>query len=57
MSERYAIVHWAIGNASGHGNPMPSATARAFVEAMNERHGAGTHWVGWDLSFLKDKTT
>ena len=43
--EEYAIVHWAIGNAVGHGNPMPSEAAHAIVEAMNEWYGAGTHWV------------
>ena len=43
--EEYAIVHWELGDAAGHGNPMPSAAARAFVEAMNERYGAGTHWL------------
>lgn len=39
------VLHWCIGGASGHGEPVTYALACVWIEEMNKKHGAGTHWA------------
>jgi len=39
------IVHWRIGNAQGHGSPVSFFEASLACATMNNKHGAGTHWM------------
>jgi len=43
--EVVAVIFWEIGNVSGHGSPIPLASAIAWCEHQNERWGPGTHWM------------
>lgn len=40
-----AVIHWKINEKTGHGSPMDAFVAQRFVTAMNEKWGAGTHWL------------
>ena len=44
-----ATIHWKIGQASGHGQPIDFKTASSWVEEMNKKYGQGTHWIVLDL--------
>ena len=39
------VIHWKINGTTGHGSAIPYDTAVAWVEKLNEKYGAGTHWV------------
>tara|TARA_B100000519_G_C14034093_1_gene339504 strand:- start:230 stop:409 length:180 start_codon:yes stop_codon:yes gene_type:complete len=39
------VIHWNINGETGHGSAIPYDTAVAWVEEMNAKYGAGTHWV------------
>ena len=39
------VVHWKIGNATGHGLPIKLSVAGAWVNEMNLKYGLGTHWI------------
>lgn len=41
------VIHWKIGNASGHGKTLrlDDFVARWLVENLNETYGPGTHWI------------
>ena len=43
-----ATVHWKIGSASGHGQPIDVKDALSWVEEMNRKYGADTHWLIFD---------
>lgn len=45
-----ARVCWRIGTLEGKGSFMSVALACAWAKSMNDKHGAGTHW----LEFKKD---
>ena len=44
-----AVIHWKIndnGNTvEGHGAPMSTRDAYVWIKSLNERFGAGSHWV------------
>ena len=40
-----AVIHWKINEKTGHGSPLDAFVAQRFVTAMNEKWGAGTHWI------------
>ena len=40
-----AVIHWKINGKTGHGSAVPYETAAAWVEIMNKKYGAGTHWT------------
>jgi hypothetical protein len=42
---RMARVCWKINGREGRGSPVPVACARDWVEHLNEKYGAGTHWL------------
>ena len=44
-SDMLAVIHWEINGKTGHGSAIPYDTAVAWVEEMNAKYGAGTHWV------------
>jgi len=47
-SKMLAVIHWKINDRTGHGKkPMPMDMARVWVKHMNNKYGAGTHWVEW----------
>ncbi len=39
------VIHWEINGTTGNGSAIPYETAAAWVKEMNEKYGAGTHWV------------
>ena len=39
------VVHWRLGNATGHGQPMTKESATAWADLGNKQYGAGTHRV------------
>ena len=39
------VVKWKILGVTGGGSPVRWDIGLAWVEAMNERHGEGTHWL------------
>tara|TARA_B100000700_G_scaffold181423_1_gene200163 strand:- start:1694 stop:1852 length:159 start_codon:yes stop_codon:yes gene_type:complete len=39
------MVCWEINGKTGHGSAIPYDTAVSWVEEMNKKYGAGTHWV------------
>ena len=42
---KLAVIHWKISGKTGHGQPIAIDAARACVEEMNKKYGAGTHWL------------
>ena len=42
---KLAVIHWKISGKTGHGQPIAIDAARACVEEMNNKYGAGTHWL------------
>lgn len=40
-----AVIHWKIFSKTGHGEPVDAYVASLWVKAMNEKYGAGTHWL------------
>ena len=40
-----AVIHWEINGQTGHGSAIDPVVAVAVVKAMNEKYGAGTHWL------------
>ena len=40
-----AVIHWEINGQTGHGSAIPYEVAEEWVKEMNEKYGAGTHWV------------
>ena len=44
-SDMLAVVHWEINGVRGHGKPFPLEYALAWIKDLNERYGAGTHWL------------
>ena len=40
-----AVIHWEINGVRGHGEPFPLEYALAWIKDLNERYGAGTHWI------------
>lgn len=40
-----AVIHWKLNEVTGHGQPIAVDTAQAWVEEMNNKYGAGTHWL------------
>jgi hypothetical protein len=42
-----AVIHWKINRKTGHGSAVEAHIATAWVETMNKKYGAGTHWVEW----------
>ena len=45
QNELLMIVRWGIGNATGHGAPIPASHAQAAARLGNEEYGPGTHWT------------
>ena len=41
---RKAVIHWEVDGRTGHGEPISVGYAVAWVNELNEKHGAGTHW-------------
>jgi hypothetical protein len=41
------VIHWKIGNATGHGSTVEAHVGQAWVAVMNEKYGTGTHWLVW----------
>jgi hypothetical protein len=44
---RHARVAWRLYGRTGHGSWLDPETVRAAVESMNQKYGAGTHWLEW----------
>ena len=44
-SNMLAVIHWKIDGKTGHGSAIDVGVAVAVVKAMNEKYGAGTHWL------------
>jgi len=42
-----AVIHWEINGQTGHGSAIDAGVAVETVKAMNEKYGAGTHWLEW----------
>jgi hypothetical protein len=42
-----AVIHWKINGRTGHGSPVAIEVAQTAAEEMNNKYGAGTHWVEW----------
>lgn len=44
-----AVIHWKLDDngkvIEGHGSPMRTSDAVAWVRMLNEQFGPGTHWV------------
>ena len=40
-----AVIYWEINGVSGNGSPIHISNAVAWVRAMNDKYGPGTHWV------------
>ncbi len=40
-----AVIHWEINGQTGHGSAIDAGVAAETVKVMNEKYGAGTHWV------------
>ncbi len=40
-----AVIHWEINGQTGHGSAINPVVAVAVAKAMNEKYGAGTHWL------------
>ena len=40
-----AVIHWKINGKTGHGSSIDLGVAVETVKAMNEKYGAGTHWL------------
>jgi hypothetical protein len=38
-------IHWKIGKATGHGEPIDFDLAIAWIESLNKSYGPGTHWI------------
>lgn len=39
------VIHWKIGNATGHGQPIDVDIATKMIERLNKVYGPGTHWI------------
>ena len=39
------VIHWKIGNATGHGQPIDLDIATEMIERLNKVYGPGTHWT------------
>ena len=39
------VVHWCVNGRTGHGSPVHGLVAMLACAAMNQEHGAGTHWM------------
>ena len=42
------VIHWKIGNATGHGQPIDVDIATGMIERLNKVYGPGTHWIVFD---------
>jgi hypothetical protein len=42
-----AVIHWMINGVTGHGSPVDAHCAADWVEYMNDKYGAGSHWLEW----------
>lgn len=40
-----ARICWRINGYEGKGLPLPWRTAQSGAESLNQKHGAGTHWI------------
>ena len=40
-----AVIHWKIGNTTGHGQPIDLDIATEMIERLNKVYGPGTHWI------------
>lgn len=38
-------ICWKIGETSGCGFPIEYTVAVMLVDDLNDKHGAGTHWI------------
>ena len=47
QDDEVVVIHWKIGNATGHGSVVEAHIGQAWVTVMNEKYGTGTHWLGW----------
>ena len=39
------VIHWEINGKAGNGSAIPWESAEAWVKELNQKHGAGTHWL------------
>jgi len=39
------VIHWNINGATGHGVGVAASIADSWIEMLNLRWGAGTHWI------------
>lgn len=42
-----AVIHWKLGEMTGHGESIDGGIAVETVKQMNDHYGSGTHWVVW----------
>lgn len=38
-------IFWRIGAAEGHGSPVSYRIALGWINALNRKYGADTHWA------------